>query len=195
MLTPENRAAAESVIALVPGWYDHLSVADINRLMDAARSSSPQAPVEGGAVDDRRPIMAWVHRRPVDGRLWDCSIWAGNQRIRFKAGPTDFAAAPSVPAGDTERRERIARLIALAGLGRTDGADGRAKPNERWEQDEWERRVLECLPGETVRRCYALADAIIADTAGGISSSLQAQEEPFAPGIQDEQVSQSGEGG
>lgn len=61
----------------------------------------------------------------------------------------------------TTLRDDIARLAALHGIGRIDGLGNRQPPNERWTQGEWERRILECVPGAVALQCYALADAIL----------------------------------
>lgn len=62
----------------------------------------------------------------------------------------------------SDKREEIAREAALHGLGRIDGLGNREPPNEKWTQGEWERRILECVPGAVELQCYALADAILA---------------------------------
>lgn len=64
-------------------------------------------------------------------------------------------------------REALARQLALAGLGRTDGGDRMTPPNETWTQEEWERRVLGCVPGAVHERCLALADQILASLSQG----------------------------
>ena len=71
------------------------------------------------------------------------------------------ALASSAPQPGQELRERVASLIALAGLGTTDGRASREPPNDGWMQEDWERRILECIPGAVEDRCYALADAIL----------------------------------
>lgn len=68
-------------------------------------------------------------------------------------------------------RDAIAREAALHGLGRLFGAGSRKPPNERWTQGEWERRILECVPGDVERQCYALADAILALSGSPLTST------------------------
>lgn len=72
-----------------------------------------------------------------------------------------MSEALAAPEATPTMREEIARLAALHGLGRIDGLGNRAPPNERWTQGEWERRILECVPGAVELQCYALADEIL----------------------------------
>lgn len=73
-------------------------------------------------------------------------------------------------------RDAIAREAALHGLGCIGGVGDRKPPNERWTQGEWERRILECVPGAVERQCYALADAVLA--LGGIADPNTSKERP-----------------
>ena len=59
-------------------------------------------------------------------------------------------------------REALARIAALHGLGTVSGVDMRGPPNASWTAEEWERRILECVPSEVEAKCYRLADAILA---------------------------------
>lgn len=70
--------------------------------------------------------------------------------------------AQASPAPD-DMREAVAAIIALHGLGTSNGTD-RLTPPGTWEQAEWEARILAVIPGLAERRCYALADAILALT-------------------------------
>jgi hypothetical protein len=70
----------------------------------------------------------------------------------------------------------VARLAALAGLGTVSGESGRQKPNDKWEQGEWERRILECIPSAVEQRCFALADAILSALAPHIAAREAAAE-------------------
>ncbi|PZU95540.1 MAG: hypothetical protein DI527_00600 [Chelatococcus sp.] len=57
-----------------------------------------------------------------------------------------------------DRTYRIARVLALAGL----AADRvRPPPNDGWARAEWERRVLECIPGAEEAHCRATAEQIM----------------------------------
>lgn len=57
--------------------------------------------------------------------------------------------------------EEIARMIALAGLGTMDGQTRLFPPNEKWTQDAWEERVLDCIPTLAAEKCRALAGQIV----------------------------------
>ncbi len=57
--------------------------------------------------------------------------------------------------------EEVARVIALHGHATIDGRERRGPPNEKWTQEDWERRVLECIPGEAEQQCRTLARAIL----------------------------------
>lgn len=63
-------------------------------------------------------------------------------------------------------REAVARVVALAGLGSTGGRDRTDPPHDGWTKEEWEARILECIPEAASKRCYRLADAIIAMERG-----------------------------
>jgi hypothetical protein len=70
-------------------------------------------------------------------------------------------AAPQ-PSSASDRREAIARIAALHGLGTCSGLDHRGPPNASWTQAEWEKRILECVPERVEQQCFELADAILA---------------------------------
>lgn len=54
----------------------------------------------------------------------------------------------------------VARLLALAGL----TADRvRPPPNDGWDKTEWEKRVLECIPGAEEEHCRKIAELILAE--------------------------------
>jgi NTP pyrophosphatase (non-canonical NTP hydrolase) len=65
----------------------------------------------------------------------------------------------------TDDREEIARLIALAGLGTSDGYR-RGMPENWGDEAQWKARILECIPTEAAERCFELADAILARAQG-----------------------------
>lgn len=90
-------------------------------------------------------------------------------KLRERSGKLLFSADRDLLTRAADRiealsgkREDIAREAALHGLGRIDGLGNREPPNEKWTQGEWERRILECVPGAVELQCYALADAILA---------------------------------
>lgn len=80
-----------------------------------------------------------------------------------------------------ELRTRLARIVALHGLGTTDGRSRQAPPNDSWRQSEWEDRLLDCIPGLAEERCYALADDILAVLAEQPAPAV----EEVAPGTGD----------
>lgn len=65
-------------------------------------------------------------------------------------------------------RIAVARLIALHGLGTVNGATRACPPNEAWEQDDWERRILEVIPSLAEIRCIKLADEVISMVKSGV---------------------------
>jgi hypothetical protein len=65
-------------------------------------------------------------------------------------------------------RIALARLVALHGLGTRDGSHRSCPPNEKWDQDEWERRILDCVPARVGIRCYKLADDLISMVKSGV---------------------------
>jgi hypothetical protein len=77
-----------------------------------------------------------------------------------------YIGLTTLPAskGRDELREAVARLAALAGLGTINGEP--REPTGKWKQDEWEKRILECVPSLVQQQCYDLADAILALTSG-----------------------------
>lgn len=74
---------------------------------------------------------------------------------------------PAPRMGDGVARVAIARVIALHGLGTESGISHRGPPNTSWTVEEWENRILRCVPGRVERQCYELADAILDLLAGG----------------------------
>lgn len=73
--------------------------------------------------------------------------------------------APNPHPEQVEARIDVARIIALHGLGTVSGDHHRGPPNTLWAQEEWERRILECVPERVEQQCYELADAILASLA------------------------------
>lgn len=65
-------------------------------------------------------------------------------------------------------RIAVARMIALHGLGTIDGSNRSCPPNDFWDQDEWERRILECVPSLAEIRCMKLADDMISLVKSGV---------------------------
>lgn len=65
------------------------------------------------------------------------------------------------PIGDEHAVDWLARMLALNGLGTTSGADRWDPPAEGgWEQGEWERRILGCVPGRVETHCRELAEEL-----------------------------------
>ncbi len=56
-------------------------------------------------------------------------------------------------------RDTIARAVALAGLGTTNGEP--RLPHGEWDADEFAARILEIIPERAAQKCFALADAIL----------------------------------
>jgi len=69
----------------------------------------------------------------------------------------EIAAAQDRTAA--ELREEMARMIALAGLGTTDGEP--RQPGPHWDADEFSLRVLQVIPIKAEAACRSLADAIL----------------------------------
>ena len=57
-------------------------------------------------------------------------------------------------------RDRVAGMIALAGLGTNTGEPRR--PHDSWQADEFETRIMDIVPTRVVDQCYSLADRILA---------------------------------
>lgn len=111
--------------------------------------------------------LKWPRLTDDERRTHTLAARLGRQRAEKDAQQTDQCGLPPEPPIDPDLlRERIAREAALHGLGCIGGVGDRSPPNERWDQDEWERRILECVPGAVAEQCYRLADAIIALKAG-----------------------------
>lgn len=73
-----------------------------------------------------------------------------------------------------DEREEIARLIALAGLGTTDGSR-RGMPENWGDEALWGARILECIPTEAAERCFELTDAILARQGPGPGEAVAYQ--------------------
>jgi hypothetical protein len=75
-----------------------------------------------------------------------------------------MAAYVDQPTGIDHKQETVemvARIIALAGLGTSNGSTRTAPPNDNWDPEEWRRRVMECIPTEAEDRCRLTALAIL----------------------------------
>lgn len=92
---------------------------------------------------------------PIDYEEMASEMIAADALESLSTSSTDVSG---VPEG---AREAIARIAALHGLGTINGATRACPPNEAWEQDVWERRILDCIPSLALTRCYGLADAIL----------------------------------
>lgn len=69
-------------------------------------------------------------------------------------------------------RERVARIVALAGLGTITGEE--RKPHDNWEPGDFEARILTIVPKQVEDRCYAAADAILATLRAAPQSATDA---------------------
>lgn len=133
---------------------------DVRRLLDLAQTGASR-PVGG----EDEPAL-WGVFNPLTGRFRTRAFRdeqsAAEEAVDRSDVDLPLVARPlfaaSRPVGD---REQIARLCALHGLGSVNGFDQRKNPIATWTQEEWERRILECVPGRVERQCYALADAIL----------------------------------
>lgn len=137
---------------------------------------------EGAREQIARIIDPWgwrIHDGLAGHPAWKCDYDAKTQirdglakadailAILSRPGGVDNAQAFSLRLASggepaLELRKGLAKLAALHGLGTVNGISSREPPNRSWTQEEWERRILECIPGKAEAQCYGLADAIMA---------------------------------
>lgn len=76
----------------------------------------------------------------------------------------------------TDLTKTVARIIALHGLGTTNGANRfDPPPNSIWMRGEWGQRILEVIPGRAEAQCVALAQVIIPLIEAAVREELSAE--------------------
>lgn len=169
-LSYEVPDAAEAIAST---FREYVKVAAEATALRKAVTPKPE-PETGGELAQRIAHVLYTHNyiealwQPDPTAPYEGAVrWSDQAALAIANGIISrcalSASSPPAVAGGADRDE-IARIIALHGLGRVDGGDRRALPNASWAQEEWERRILECIPCQVEKRCYALADQILALT-------------------------------
>lgn len=135
---------------------------------EAYRNGFADANYDGEEYDLDRQLEG------LDRELMRDGWYEGNKGDFLQNVTSALAAAPSPPVAvaqtystSGDEREEIARIIALAGLGTTDGSR-RGMPENWGDEALWGARILECIPTEAAERCFELAAIIQAARAQGL---------------------------